>query len=183
MTNIQTDTNIPELKGQFLVAYILGKLVEQVCGCELLLQQSIASLPPYPYVTYTIITPDNGTTSDWLGENHQYTMRMQIDVHSGKPFEANDLCQKLNASLHDDSYRRWFKQGNVLPQSITNSSNRTVLQGINYDNDLGFDCIFVINGTHVYQPSDFDFTYTSVAIDHIDSSKQTTVTPHGDITA
>lgn len=177
-----TVTKMPDLTGQFLIAYILGKLVEQVCECQLLLQQNIQTLPPGPYVTYTIVTPEQEQTSDWLGSDRQYTCHFQIDVHADQMFVANDLCTKLNAALHDDGYRRWFKQGNVLPQSITNSSNRTVLQGINYDNDLGFDCVFVINGTHVYQPSDFDFTYTSVTIDHIDSSKQTTVTPHGDIT-
>lgn len=174
---------MPELKGQFLVAYILGIVVNQVCNCDLLLQQSVDTLQQYPYVTYTIVTPATDTTSDWLGDNRQYNCYFQIDVHSDKTFTANDLANKLFAALHDDGYRRFFKQARIIPQSFANFANRTALQGINYDNDFGFDCIFNITGSRVYQESELNFDYISTTIDTIDSGKNTSVSPTGTVTS
>lgn len=160
-------SNIPELKDQFLVQYILGELVNKVCECEMVEQDSIEEMEDYPFVTFNWIDFDTPTTSDWLGEHKQYTCTMQIDVHATKSYESAKLAEKLFNALHEDVYRRFFKQANILPINISNTSNRTVLSGINYDQDYGFDCSFSIIGGYVYQPSDLNFEVSDSVIESV----------------
>ena len=74
------------------------------------------------------------------------------------------LSQSLCEALHDTGYIRFFKQVNILPEQITNVSNRTVLTAENYDQDFGFDCSFLINGTKKYDTSQLDFEYSKTDI-------------------
>lgn len=167
MINIQMASNIPELKDQFLIQYILGELVNKVLKCEMVEQDSIEEMEDYPFVTFNWINFDNPTTVDWLGEHKQYICTMQVDVHANKSYQAASLAQTLYNALHEDVYRRFFKQANILPINITNTSNRTALSGINYDNDFGFDCSFSIIGGYVYQSSDLNFDVVDSAIESV----------------
>ena len=118
----------------------------------------------YPVVTYNIVIPETETTGDWLEDERQYTSVVQLDVHSTRQLEAMTLSQSLCEALHDIGYIRFFKQVNILPQQITNVSNRTVLTAENYDQDFGFDCSFLINGTKKYDTSQLDFEYSKTDI-------------------
>lgn len=117
-------------------------------------------------------------TSDWLADDRQYTCTLQIDAHSGQIFEANDLARKLTEALNDYGYRRYFVQANIVPQKVTNTSNRTILSGVNYDNTIGFDCSFLITGNKVYQEKDLHFDYQSTTITSISATDQVNVTDH-----
>lgn len=134
--------------------------MKQVCGCDLLLQQTVDTQEPYPFVTFSIVTPEQDTTTDWLGDGRQYVCTFQIDVHAGQPFTANDMARKLYEALHDRGYRRYFTQANIVPQKITNTSNRTFMSGVNYDNDFGFDCSFLVTAPKTYKSEDLDFEYS-----------------------
>ena len=110
-------------------------------------------------VTYNIVVPETETTGDWLEDERQYTSVVQLDVHSIRQIEAMTLSQRLYEALHDTGYIRFFKQVNILPTQITNTSNRTVLTAENYDQDFGFDCSFLINGTKKYDTSGLQLEY------------------------
>jgi len=157
---IYTEMDTNKLSDQHLLGYILGNLVKQVCNCDLILQNQASNLDKYPYVTFNFITPEIDETSDWLGKGRHYTTIIQIDAHSNNFYEANDLSQKLHEALNDTGYRRFFKQAGIVPQQISNTSNRTALSGINYDNDFGFDCSFLVTGGISFQKQDLNFTYS-----------------------
>lgn len=166
---MNTDSQSQTYRGQQLIAYILGNVVDQVCHCDLILQNTVDEMTPYPFVTFQIVSPENDSTSDWLGDNRQFTVDLQVDAHAGDFYTANKLAMRLYEALHDDGYRRFFKQASIVPQSTTSTSNRTTLEGVNYDNDVGFYCSFLVNGVRDYAAEDLSFKYESFNIKTADA--------------
>lgn len=146
-------------RGQKLIAFILSNVVEQACDCELILQNTVDEMTQYPFITFQVISPENDSTSDWLEDDRQFTVDFQIDAHAGDFYTANDKAMKLYEALHDYGYRRFFRQANIVVTSTTQTSNRTVLEGINYDYDVGFDCSFLVTGLRDYKDTDLNFSY------------------------
>lgn len=159
MTTAQT-----ELSGLPLALFILQEVSKQTINCKVYPANRTANMGEYPFVSYNIVVPETETTGDWLGEERQYTSVVQLDVHSTRQIEAMTLSQRLYEALHDTGYIRFFKQVNILPTQITNTSNRTVLTTENYDQDFGFDCSFLITGTKKYDTSQLDFEYSKTDI-------------------
>ena len=159
MTTSQT-----EFSGLPLALFILQEVSKQAINCTVVPANRTPPREKYPVVTYNIVIPETETTGDWLEDERQYTSVVQLDVHSTRQLEAMTLSQSLCEALHDTGYIRFFKQVNILPQQITNVSNRTVLTAENYDQDFGFDCSFLINGTKKYDTSQLDFEYSKTDI-------------------
>lgn len=153
-----------EFSGLPLALFILQEVSKQAINCTVVPANRTPPIEKYPVVTYNIVIPETETTGDWLEDERQYTSVVQLDVHSTRQLEAMTLSQRLNEALHDTGYTRFFKQVNILPQQITNVSNRTVLTAENYDQDFGFDCSFLINGTKKYDTSQLDFEYSKTDI-------------------
>lgn len=153
-----------ELNGLPLALFILQEVSKQAINCKVVPANRTPPIEKYPVVTYNIVIPETETTGDWLGEERQYTAVVQLDIHSTRQIEAMTLSQRLYEALHDTGYIRFFKQVNILPQQITNVSNRTVLTAENYDQDFGFDCSFLITGTKKYDTSQLDFEYSKTDI-------------------
>ena len=153
-----------EFSGLPLALFILQEVSKQAINCTVVPANRTPPIEKYPVVTYNIVVPETETTGDWLEDERQYTSVVQLDVHSTRQLEAMTLSQSLCEALHDTGYIRFFKQVNILPQQITNVSNRTVLTAENYDQDFGFDCSFLINGTKKYDTSQLDFEYSKTDI-------------------
>ena len=153
-----------EFSGLPLALFILQEVSKQAINCTVVPANRTPPIEKYPVVTYNIVVPKTETTGDWLEDGRQYTSVVQLDVHSTRQLEAMTLSQRLYEALHDTGYIRFFKQVNILPQQITNVSNRTVLTAENYDQDFGFDCSFLINGTKKYDTSQLDFEYSKTDI-------------------
>ena len=153
-----------EFSGLPLALFILQEVSKQAINCTVVPANRTPPIEKYPVVTYNIVVPETETTGDWLEDGRQYTSVVQLDVHSTRQLEAMTLSQRLYEALHDTGYIRFFKQVNILPQQITNVSNRTVLTAENYDQDFGFDCSFLINGTKKYDTSQLDFEYSKTDI-------------------
>lgn len=153
-----------ELNGLPLALFILQEVSKQAINCTVVPANRTPPIEKYPVVTYNIVIPETETTGDWLEDERQYTSVVQLDVHSTRQLEAMTLSQRLYEALHDTGYIRFFKQVNILPQQITNVSNRTVLTAENYDQDFGFDCSFLITGTKKYDTSQLDFEYSKTDI-------------------
>ena len=72
------DSTSPELRDQYLLAYILDQLVDQLFGCSLILQDQVNDRPSYPFVTFNFITVEKDETSDWIEEGRIYTLNKPI---------------------------------------------------------------------------------------------------------
>ena len=160
-------SNLPVLSDHFLVQYFLGKLVNQVTGCELVEDANIDEMEDYPFFTFKWIDFCQEPNADWLGKHRQYICTMQIDCHSNSSVQAMNLARKLFEALHEVPYRRFFKQAYIVPQTVGNASNRTTLQGINYDNDYGFDCTFYVTGGFLFERKDLNFTFQDQTIETV----------------
>lgn len=138
------DSTSPELRDQYLLAYILGQLVNQLFSCDLILQDQVDDRPSYPFVTFNFITIENNETSDWIEEGRIYTTDVQLDCHARDFYKANSMASKLLESLRGPIYRNYFEQADIVLRRAYGVSNRTVLEGTNYDYDVGFDAQFAI---------------------------------------
>ncbi|WP_046814066.1 phage neck terminator protein [Lactobacillus helveticus] len=156
-----------KLQDHFLVQYILGKLVNQVTNCELVTDSNLDEMENYPFFTFHWIDLGEETTSDWLGQHRQFTCTMQVDAHATSDIEAINLAQRLYEALHEAPYRRFFKQAYIVPQTVSNTANRTTLQGVNYDNDYGFDCSFYVTGGFLFEEKDLNFTFQDQTIETV----------------
>lgn len=138
------DSTSPELRDQYLLAYILGQLVSHLFSCDLILQYQVDDRSSYPFVTFNFISLENDETSDWIEEGRIYTADIQLDCHARDFYQANNMASKLLESLRGPIYRSYFEQADIVLRQTYDMSNRTVLEGTNYDYDVGFDAQFAI---------------------------------------
>lgn len=154
------------------MTYILQQVVKTLLGCDLLYSNRVGDRPAYPFVTYTFVVPEQDTTGDWLGKGRQYVTHLQVDCHSNHAMQAMQMADRLYAGLHENFIRRFFEQADVEPQEITQTSDRTILEGINYDYRFGFDCSFLVSDAgHIYKPEDLNFAIspdTEIKSVHVD---------------
>ena len=54
-----------------------------------------------------------------------------------------------------------------MPQTVGNASNRTTVQGINYDTDYGFDCPFYCTGGFLFERKALYFTFQDQTIETV----------------
>lgn len=177
----------PELKGSYLVVFILAKIVDREFGSKIVPYNNPGKQPSHPYVTYHPISPHDYTTFDHRPD--QYYVRMQLDVHTSDPIMASDMAaQLLEALTNSQGYRNWFDQVNVVPTPLPNNKTKiqdhTTLPGINYDNAYGFYFDFLISRADlVYEEKDLKFDFEENTIesiransevdgDHIDAKKK-----------
>lgn len=137
-------TSLPAIKNQFLLAYALDQIVRKVCGVELVYAQVTDHQPKYPYISYSIITAEQETTADWLGTNRLIVISLQIDCHSDNAIVASETIRELREALMSPSYRDYLKRADIVPQTISETQNRTILQDVNYDQCFGFDADFLV---------------------------------------
>ena len=88
MINTQMADKLPELKDQFLVQYILGEIVNQVCNCEMIEQNSIDEMEDYPFVTINW----NGSLPCTFGQVEKAPLQLfPLDTHEMKS-KVNQLA-------------------------------------------------------------------------------------------
>lgn len=137
-------TSLPAIKNQFLLAYALDQIVQKACGVTLTYAQDTSAQPKYPYISYSIITAEQETTADWLGANRLIIISLQMDCHSDNALTASETIRELREALMSPIYRDYLKKADIIPQTILETQNRTILQDINYDQCFGFDADFLV---------------------------------------
>ncbi|RVU70013.1 MULTISPECIES: hypothetical protein [Lactobacillus] len=153
----------PKLTKNYLIVFILAKIVDQLFKCPFLPVQNSGRQTKYPFFTYQMIDAHKYSTGD--NRPDQFYCRFQLDCHAVDQFEANDMAgDLLDALANRRGFRHWFEQVNVVPQlaegNRSDIRNHTLLQGINYDNDYGFYFDFLISHADtVYQASDLNFEF------------------------
>ena len=137
-------TSLPAIKNQFLLSYALDQIVKKACGVKLVYAQVTDQQPKYPYISYSIITAEQETTADWLGANRLIIISLQIDCHSGNAIVASETIRELREALMSPIYRDYLRRADIVPQTISETQNRTILQDVNYDQCFGFDADFLV---------------------------------------
>lgn len=156
-----------KMSDHYLVQYILGVIVNKAINCEFVEEANVEAMEDYPFVTFRWIDLGQETTGDWLGKHRQYECTMQIDVRSSNKRQSMELARTLYEVLHEEPYRRAFRQAYILPHTISNSSNRTTLEGINEEYDYGFDCSFYVTSGMEFEEKDLKFDFNEDLIESI----------------
>lgn len=136
--------SLPPIKNQFLLTYALDQIVKKTCGMTLTYAQDTTEQPKYPYISYSFITVEKETTADWLGANRLIIISLQIDCHSDDALTALETIRELREALMSPIYRDYLKKADIVPQTISETQNRTILQDVNYDQCFGFDADFMV---------------------------------------
>lgn len=137
-------TSLPAIKNQFLLAYALDQIVKKACGVELVYAQVTDQQPKYPYISYSFITAEQETTADWLGANRLIIISLQMDCHSDNAITSSETIRELREALMSPIYRDYLEKADIVPQTISKTQNRTILQDVNYDQCFGFDADFMV---------------------------------------
>lgn len=130
------------------VADIESKIVtelENYVGCTVVLSNQISPSPPYPYISYTIITPvhhENGTYCMKDGMYYQPMLQTwSLTVHS----DDNRECQHLGMRMYDFFARSGRMKLNNIGTAISSKTdlmNRDNYLTIQYEYRLGMDVTF-----------------------------------------
>ena len=159
-------TSLPEIKNQFLLAYTLDQIVKKTCGVEFTYAQVTDQQPKYPYISYSFITAEQETTADWLGANRLIIISLQMDCHSDNAITASETIRERREALMSPIYRDYLKKADIVPQTISDTQNRTILQDVNYDQCFGFDADFLVR-------AGVEHTKAELSLAEVEESDQT----------
>jgi hypothetical protein len=125
---------------------IIVEALQKHLGCPVVRANQTAPIPPYPYVSYTLMAPITENKGTWGkyddGKDRKpITQTWSITVQSDDSTES----QMLSLKAHD-----WFDyvgtllltDNNIIVQSVTDINNRDNLLTIAYEYRNGFDVVF-----------------------------------------
>lgn len=162
-------TSLPVIRNQFLLAYTLDQIVKKACGVELVYAQDTTAQPKYPYISYSVITAEQETTADWLGANRLIIISLQIDCHSDNAIVASETIRELREALMSPIYRDYLKRADIVPQTMSETQSRTILQDVNYDQCFGFDADFMVRAGVEHTATELSLADTDVSDQTIES--------------
>lgn len=162
-------TSLPAIKNQFLLTYALGQIVKKTCGVELAYAQVTEKQPKYPYISCSFITAEKETTADWLGANRLIIISLQIDCHSDSALAASETIRELREALMNPIYRDYLKRADIVPQTISETQNHTILQDVNYDQCFGFDADFMVRAGVEHTEAELSLTDAEASDQAIES--------------
>ncbi len=124
--------------------YIVRQL-ESYIGCAVVLTNQTAPVPPYPYISYTVITPVHSVDGTYCMRGGVYYQPMlqtwSLTAHSGD----SRSCQKLGMQMYDffaRAGRQVLYQKEIAVDSKTDLMQRDNLLTIQFEYRCGMDVIF-----------------------------------------
>lgn len=119
--------------------------LKDYCGCELIFANSNSDMPPYPFISCTIITPSSGNSGTYCvqGEEHyrEISQVWSITVQSTDDMESLDIVYKAYDFLSNMGCV-YLSENGIIVNSLTNITNRDTLLTFGYEFRKGFDVEF-----------------------------------------
>ena len=125
---------------------IIVEGLQKELDCPVIRANQTAPIPPYPYVSYTLMTPVSANNGTW-GEYEDGKDRKPFTQTWSFTIQSNDSTesQMLALKAYD-----WFDHVGTVPlndnhiivQSISNITNRDNLLTVEYEYRNGFDVVF-----------------------------------------
>lgn len=122
------------------------KGLNKYLNCIVVRSNQDAELPPYPFISYTIITP----MSEYKGTYGVYddgvlrkpvTTTWSITALSDDSMESVKLANKAREWL-DCAGTTYLSDNGVIVQSVGSVTNRDNVISVGYEYKNGFDCVF-----------------------------------------
>lgn len=124
----------------------LVRQIQDVLECPVVkANQSNPKIPPYPYVSFTVITPMVANGGTW-GKHDDGTERKvfkqvwSFTVQSDDDSQALEVAMKLYEYL--DRHNEMLVDKGIVVERISNIANRDNFITIQYEHRYGFDVTF-----------------------------------------
>ena len=116
------------------------------CPCEIIRQNQNAPAPGYPYVSYTVLTPNVADQKGWStveGGKHFKPVRQiwSITVQSDRCQESQEIAAALS-EWFSFTGNLYLSDHGIVPEKVTNITSRDTLLTIDYEYRNGFDVTF-----------------------------------------
>lgn len=124
--------------------YIVTQL-EQYAGCPVVLSNQTSPMPPYPYISYTIITPVHADGGTYCLKDGIYYQPMLQTWSLTAHFDDCRACQRLGMRLYDffaRAGRMALQRKNIAVSSKTNLMQRDNLLTVQFEYRCGMDVTF-----------------------------------------
>lgn len=128
---------------------LTGKLKE-VTGCEVV-KSNIANapIPPYPYISFTILNTDTRKGTYSASEGKRYiplTQTWSFTVQGDKDNETQLVAMKAKDWL-EETGRHCLSDNGIVLRSVGAITNRDTLLTVGYEYRKGFDAVLAIMNT------------------------------------
>lgn len=125
---------------------IVIKGLKDHLGIEVVRSNQTGEPPAYPYLSYTITTPQHENGGTWGEyedgkERKPFTQTWSITVQSDNATEAMKLTSKAHEWL-DHTGTTYLNDNDVTVQSVGSIGNRDNMITIEYEYRCGFDVVF-----------------------------------------
>lgn len=157
---------MPPLQNQYLIIFILIKVVNELLHCGVYPQYNSGLRSKYPFITYSFIDPEHDTTFD---ATDTMTVGLQIGVQALDEYTALNMIHRLRRALRFSSgYRRFFTQAHIIPQGNFQMNNQDFYGYQNAIYSHSFDCSFCLYQIDTtYKPEDLNFDFNEETIESI----------------
>lgn len=125
--------------------------------CQVIRQNQNSPAPSYPYVSYTVLTPNAADQKGWStveGGRHFKPVRQiwSITVQSDRCQESQEIAAALS-EWFSFSGNLYLSDHGIVPEKVTSITSRDTLLTVDYEYRNGFDVTFgMINWAKEIQP-------------------------------
>ena len=125
---------------------IIVEGLQKELDCPVIRANQTAPIPPYPYVSYTLMTPVSANNGTWGkyedGKDRKpFTQTWSFTIQSNDSTESQMLALKAY-DWFDHVGTVPLNDNHIIVQSISNITNRDNLLTVEYEYRNGFDVVF-----------------------------------------
>lgn len=127
---------------QIKINTIITEGLRRACGCEIVKSNTTAKMPPYPYISFTILTTENqkGTYSGQGVKTIPVKQTWSFTVQGHRDDEALETAMKARDWLEENG-RLHLNDRGIVVQGIGAITGRDNMLTIEYEYRKGFDMV------------------------------------------
>lgn len=124
--------------------------MQKELGCLVIRANQTAPLPPYPYVSYTIITPISANLGTW-GRYDDGKERKPFTQVWSFTAQSDDCIQSMELAIKARDYLEhvgtvYLNDNDIIVEQVGSVTNRDNLLTVEYEYRNGFDVTFWLFG-------------------------------------
>ena len=125
---------------------IIVEGMQKELGCLVIRANQTARVPPYPYVSYNVITPISANLGTW-GQYDDGKERKPFNQTWSFTVQSDDSTQSMELAIKARDYLEhvgtvYLNDNDIIVESVGNVTNRDNLLTIEYEYRNGFDVTF-----------------------------------------
>lgn len=133
---------------QVRINTIITEGLKRECGCEIIKSNTTARMPPYPYLSFTILTTENrkGTYSGQGTRTIPVKQTWSFTVQGDQDDETLETAMKARDWM-EEAGRLHLNDRGIVVQSLGAVTSRDNLISIEYEYRKGFDMVLSLVNT------------------------------------